>query len=352
MGDERELKGQAGGATDELALAEPQAPQNIHEMLQSPHPGVRAEAVRRVRKWQERQRGSSPMQEAQAALFKGELRRKLELVPGTVAHAVNLFQKAIIHDLIGKDSASDAGEAIVQFVLELIFAELTGGIGKWLGKIAKKVADEEAKMAWAQGISAVPKAWGESEIADSAYKRSIAAGKQFVKAEAKARAVGEEQLIEMIITAANEGARKFVDEGRAAIDAIPVEQAATDMQLLEATKHSPAVHDAKAFDSHDEGAVENGIENQFLEAAGAPVTGGASAEALAIAMLRVYRAERLKAFPALEQAGRLQHVMKDPSPGEIRDAEKRVGLADQIYIDKRERDRASDVTRTAEEVYK
>jgi hypothetical protein len=155
---------------------------------------------------------------------------------------------------------------------------------------------------------------------------------------------GELELIDNIVSTAKVAADRFVQVAHGLIDAVPVEQAAADMRMLSATMGAPGVEEASEGDGPDAGSVKRGVENQFLEAAGAPLTGPAQAETMATEMLRTYKAERIKAFDTpSEQAESVQSALKDPAKKEIPAAEERTGMAQDVRADKSERQRASDV---------
>lgn len=274
------------------------------------------------------------------------MRRKIEGVKGSVDLAGKLFLRAMLNETLSDEDGSSAGP-IVQFILEMVFSEITGGLSKAIFALAKDVAKESAEAAWEMGIGTVSRSWKEMGTAESGVKRAFAGSKSAMKASMHDSGDGgtkaEAALLDLILSAMTKAADKFVDRAIPALASIPDEQAAADYQLLGATKSAPGVHEAAMGDSDTQGNVESGIEDQFLEAAGAPVTGGAEAEKLAVNMLRYYKAERIKVFHGHKVADKVQDALGDPSVGEVKKAEKQIGEDAGVNADARQRERASDV---------
>lgn len=271
---------------------------------------------RRHRQRRAAQRNEQPMNEAekaQAGQFKEAMKRKIEGVSTTVAQASELFQSALLREKLG-DKPHKATDRLVDVVINVLVSQLGTALknfvgGGAIGGIVK------------QAISVVK----------SAAKGAHGPG-------------GELETIDNIVSTAKTAADRFVEVFQNLVDAMPVEQASADMKLLNVTKQSPAVEEAAEADSPEAGNVTRGVENQFLEAAGAPVTGPAEAEALATAMLREYKAERISYFDTPSgSAGAVKEALADKAPGEIGDAEKRTGLDKDVQADKTERERASAV---------
>lgn len=329
----REYDNRQGGADAQQAEREGEGGEQVRLM--------RMAAMQR--RWKKRQAAANPAQAAEAAAYKESMRRKVEHVKTTVAVAGQLFLKAMVSDL-GKGEPSDGAGQFVQLILDMVFSELTGGLSKLLFKIAKDVAKAEAEAAWDQGVSAASRVWKETEQSEAALKRATGFAKSGMKSAMKGQHPGgEEALIDAIVNASNAAARQFVDRASAVVASIPNEEAAADFRLLNETKKAPGVHEAKMSDSEEEGDVEKGIEDQYLEASGAPLTGHAEAERLAVNMLRLYRAERINYFVGGERANKVQEAITDPSVGAIKKAEQETGLDGEVRADRRQRERASQV---------
>jgi hypothetical protein len=300
----------------------------------------------RRRRQQQKSSAANPEMKGQAAAFRETMRRKIESVKGLVDLSTKLFLSVMLSEQMSDEDGSGAGP-IVQFIVEMAFSEITGGLSKAIFALAKDVAKESAEAAWEMGLASVSRSWKETAAAERGLKQAFAVEKSGAKASMHDNGDGgtkaELALIHMICGAMVSAAEKFVDKALPALDSIPDEQAAADYQLLGATKKAPGVHEAAMGDSAEQGNVEKGIEDQFLEAAGAPVTGGAEAEKIAVNMLRYYKAQRVTVFHGLKVADKVQETLADPAPEEIKKAEKNLKEERSIKAEGRQRDRASGV---------
>jgi hypothetical protein len=258
-------------------------------------------------------KGLSEADKLRAAQFKEAMKHKAEGVTTTVAQATTLFQSALLHEKLAPKPYK-LTDTLVDYVIGILFKQLGNALSNFVGA---GVIGTIVKQSLA--------------IVKSAAKGSHAPG-------------GEMETIDNIVSTANVASDRFVTCFQSLVDTMSIEQAASDMKLLNATKASPGVDDAKEADIEDAGSVEHGVENQFLEAAGAPITGPAEAEAMATVMLREYKVQRVFYFetPA-GAAGAVKEVLSDKAPGEISNAEDRTGLSKTINADKYERNRASNV---------
>ena len=162
--------------------------------------------------------------------------------------------------------------------------------------------------------------------------------------QGKHKQPSELELIQDIVAAANQAAHTFVEKATLLVDFMPDAEAAADARMLVALKASPAVEEESFEDDRDDGQVARGAENQFLEAAGAPVTGPAEAEGLAVAMMQSYKAERIHLFSTIgERTSATKDALSDRGVRQIKDAEKRTNLEESVNADKAERKRASEL---------
>jgi hypothetical protein len=248
-----------------------------------------------------------------AEQFKDAMKHKAEGVATTVAQATTLFQSAMLQEKLAK-KPSKLTDPLVDYVIGILFKQLGNALANFVGGGAIGTVVKQALA-----------------IVKSAAKGAHAPG-------------GELETINNIVSTANVAATRFVECFQSLVDTIPLEKAATDMKLLNATKAAPGVEDAKEADIEDAGSVEHGVESQFLEAAGAPITGPAEAEAMATVMLQEYKVQRIHYFETpTETAGGVDEVLSDKAPGQISNAEEKTGLSKSVSIDKYERSRASNV---------
>jgi hypothetical protein len=257
---------------------------------------------------------ANPTAKAQAGQFREAMKGKIEAVQTTVSEAAELFQSAIIAEKLAPKAHKPA-DRLIDLIIGVVFTQI--------GNFAKDLV-------------------GGGPIG-AVVKQAVSLIKSAAKADHPPG--GEKEVIDQIVSCANQAAGQFVVNATQLLDTLPVDQSAGDLQLLQATKNAPSVQAAKVGDSPLQGNIEHGIENEFLEATGAPSTGGAAAEAMATEMLRTYKAARIEFFDGPSgQSAAIREVLSDSAPGEIARAETADGLADSIYADKAERARASAVS--------
>lgn len=264
-----------------------------------------------------RQFGGGAVQAAQAAQFRQMMKAKVDAVSETVQRATSLFQNAIINEMLATKEGKGA-DKLIDTMVGIVISQLSGGFAKFL----------------ANGVKFL------EQILKEALKQS---GKGALGG--KAKPANERELINEIVSVANHAADAFVSHAKALIDSMPDDQAVADMRTLSALRSSPAVREESFADSAQDGQVERGAENLFLEAAGAPITGPAEAEAMATAMLQSYKAERINVFDTIgERNDAVQDALSGSSAKQIKQAEKNTGLDESVETDKSERKRATDLT--------
>jgi len=246
-----------------------------------------------------------------AEAYREKMRAKLDALAGTVHLAMVIFQQACYAKLVGaKQSANEkAADVVVGTVISHVYGLLKSAVAAEVGPlgIAMKLGLEGIKQAASKGDGKVQEA----------------------------------ELIARIVKGVEEAARDFVRKAKEQVAKIPDRQATDDGRLLQETENTTA--DLEALDSPGDGSIRQGVRDQFLEAAGAPATGGVEAEALAIEAIRVYQAERIKLFSGTDRVDAAQEALSDPARG-IHAAEERIGVDQEIKADRAERSRASLVT--------
>ena len=263
------------------------------------------------------QRGKNKAEEkALATSYKRTMKAKLDGVKTTVAQAGELFQQVMRDEKLAEEEGH-GGNKLAEMMVSIIISELSGGFAKFL----------------ANGVK------GLDKIVKEALK-ATAKG-----ALAKDKPPNESELMNEILKAANIAARDFVEKAKELVDTMPDDQAAADMRMLTALEGSPAVKEESFEDDAQDGSVARGVENQFLESAGAPITGPAEAEAMASALVQTYKSERISVF---QNIGKRNEAVDDALSGrsgkEVEKAEKEVGLDEEVKADKNERKRASELT--------
>jgi hypothetical protein len=102
---------------------------------------------------------------------------------------------------------------------------------------------------------------------------------------------------------------------------------------------SPAVGYAKDDDSRTAGDIEHAVENEFLEACGAPITSIATSRSLAVVMLQSYNAARIPTASGIpERNGFVSRTMAAVSEWEVDAA---------MHAERRDVDLARDQTERA-----
>lgn len=262
-------------------------------------------------------RGNNRAEEkALATSYKRTMKAKLGSVTGTVAMAAELFQQVMKDEKLAEEEGH-GGNKLVETMVSIVISELSGGFAKFL----------------ANGVE------GLDKIVKEALK-ATAKG-----ALAKDKPTNESELVNEILRAANAAALGFVDKAQALVDAMPDDQAAADMRMLTALEGSPAVKEESFEDDAQDGSVARGVENQFLEAAGAPITGPAESESIAAALVQTYKAERINVFHNVGKRNEaVDAALSGRSGKEVEKGEKEIGLDESVKADKHERKRASDLT--------
>lgn len=256
------------------------------------------------------------LQKAQAAQFREIMKAKMDRVAATVYLAMDLFQNAVTAEKLAVKEG-DAADTLIDVMVGLVISELTGGLAKAIAnemQVLRTVSKQALKAAAKGAIGSARRPTTERELADS------------------------------IVAAAMGAARTFANEAKSLIDSMPDDQAAGDMQMLAALKSSPAVREESFRNSPQDGEVARGAENLFLEAAGAPATGDAQAEALAIQMLQTYKAERIHILQGVsERSHAVEDTLSGVSVRQIKEAEERTGVDQSVKADRAERKRASEL---------
>lgn len=262
------------------------------------------------------QRGKNRAEEkALATSYRRTMKSKIEGVKQTVYMAGELFQSAILSAKM-EEKEGHGADKLIETMISVVISQLSGGFAKFLASGVKglELVVKEALKATAKG------------------------------ARGKDKRPSEKQLVDEIVIAANAAADGFVEKAKALIDTMPDDQAAADMRMLTALLGSPAVKEESFEDDAQDGQVARGVENEFLETAGAPITGPAEAEAIAGAMLQSYKAERIHVFNTVSQRNVAIDDAMSGSGGQIEKAEKDTGLEGDVKADKKERARASELT--------
>jgi hypothetical protein len=266
---------------------------------------------------EQRGKGKNKAEEkALATSYKRTMKAKIDDVKETVFRAGELFQQ-VMHDEKLAEEEGHGGNKLVETMVGIVISQLSGGFAKFLTSGIKglELVIKEALKATAKGAMAKDKPPNESE------------------------------LVTEILKAANLAALGFVEKAKDLVDTMPDDQAAADMRMLTALEGSPAVKEESFEDDAQDGNVARGVENQFLETAGAPLTGPAESEAMAAVMVQTYKAERIWVF---DKVGKRNEAVDDALSGgsgkEVEKAEKEVGLDESVKADKNERKRASNLT--------
>jgi hypothetical protein len=316
--NERERKSRDRPELRDAGETDGAAGSQVEQMLSSPDPRVRAAITRRIKARNERVR-SAAEDKALAGQFRQLMKAKVASVQTTVHQAAELFQNAILADKLVDKEANGSADMLLDKIVGIVISQLSGGFAKFLAnelKFLEKALKEILKM-----------------VGKGAY------------ANEKKKPADEKDLIDQVIAVAEEAGRFFVSKAKPLIDAMPDDQAAADMRMLSAVRSSPAVREESFEDDPQDGDVERGVENLFLESAGAPVTGDGQAEALAFSMLQTYKLERVRVFDTIGQRNDVLHdAMSGRSAAQIKQAERDIGMDESIQADKAERRRASELT--------
>jgi hypothetical protein len=279
----------------------------------------------------------------EATAYREMLGRKFDNYGHTVDQACELFLSAILTEKTQHKSSNMLGDVVV----DILFAELQKVI---LNDLLPGLSLIQ-KMASAVGpiTKEFPANYHDIDIRSLSNIDWLAKATQYsvtaVKKGYKAKP-GEDdgEVIKGLIKEIKHEARHLISVAQTQIDAIPVNVAASQFKIVDATINSPAVHDEGAFDSPEDGQVKRGATNVILEGMGAPKTGAIEAGALAQGMLNAYKRHRIDHSPNQVEAGeKRQEMLSGSANREIHQAAKDVDMDEEMRADKRERSRAQNL---------
>ena len=249
----------------------------------------------------------------QARLYREVLRTKIVEIKLTIADAAVLFRDAV-H---ANEEHIRSGNAIRELIVNVLLSELTGGVAGGLATGVKSI-DKVLKQVLKDAAKSVP--GSEPSTAHD--------------------------LVLEIASRLRLAADRFSNEAQSAIDTVSDEEAAAEQQLLDALQSSPAVRDEAILDGDERGFVVRAVQNQFLEAAGMPVTGMQRSTEIATVLLQTYKAERTSRATTIDERNTfITATFSGRSPLEVENV---VGdRADALRQDRCERKRASQLTNPA-----
>lgn len=162
-----------------------------------------------------------------------------------------------------------------------------------------------------------------------------------VKKGAKAQKGADDfAVISSILVDVRAFSHAMVHEAKAEIAAIPDAVAAANYKKYDEKVNSPAVGEAAQADAVGQD-VQAAVQDEMLEANGAPITGASEAEVIAVRMLRQVKAEMIDlGVSPQDTSAKVGEALSDPAKTEIPAAESRLNMDQDVFNDQKSRERA------------
>lgn len=264
--------------------------------------GVMSRAL--AHKMRQKRAGSGNAQAAKA--YRRMLSDKFDKFDATVNQACLIFEEAFRQEKRPKDP-----DFWTSFVIDTMMNEIIKAV----------MAEFKVEIKLVQKLS---------EYSTSAAKKGFKAQK----------GADDYQIIGLILTDVRLFSHSLVHEAKAEIATIPDDQAAVNYQQYQAVVNSPEVEAASRQDPIGQD-VQAAVQDEMLEAQGAPITGASEAEVIAVRMLRAVKAEMVNlAVSPADKENKIKDTISNPAGRNIPQAEKTLHMQDDIYNDQKSRERA------------